>query len=101
MKLRALIVNVLAALVLFALWCVADYFGVKSPDYPANIHRFSGLVWFYPLVPLTTNLILLRKLPDPKRSLCAVALSVASCFLAILFVLFFGIPFHFSIGGHL
>ena len=96
---KIVLVNICALVALVATWCVADYLGVKDPEYPKNIHRYDWAAWFAPLVPFVVNICALRKLTWRKRGLLNVALSVGVCALLVGVLLTFGMWFHFAIGG--
>jgi hypothetical protein len=93
--------NAALLVLFFAVWCVMDYFAVKSPQYPQNCHDNEWVFIFIPLVAAVANLVAQRKLPLIKSLLTAIVASVAVCVAFVAMVLFPGIMFHLSIGGTL
>jgi hypothetical protein len=82
------------ALVQFLIWCVADVFHVRY-----GLRDCKPLVIILPVLVLVSNTWLLR--PQPSWLLLSVCLAVLSTAVAFVLVLYFGVPFHFVIGGRL
>ena len=95
-----MVIDTVLLLMFFVAWCVLDYRLVQSPEYPNNIHSDD---WTFALVPIATlacNLWATRELSRSRRVLYSMLGSLLMCIAFVLFVLVFGIPFHFQIGGH-
>ena len=82
----------------FVLWCVLDYALVRFA--PQHIHSFDWLALLFPFAVGAVGVRVLREDSSARVGLAIVAVVVASI-VAVMLILFFGIPFHFSIGGKL
>jgi hypothetical protein len=52
-----LLLNAVLLVSFFAVWCVLDYFVVKSPQYPQNCHDGEWTLIFIPLLTGVANLV--------------------------------------------
>jgi hypothetical protein len=80
-------------------WCLLDFIFVKFA--PARIHAFDGLFLYFPMAVVAAGFWVFRNLGLAARIGLSMAAALAASVLAILLVLFLGIPFHLSIGGSL
>src|SRR5687768_8860661 len=82
----------------FVLWCALDFVRVRFA--PQHIHSFEWLELLFPFAVGPVGVKVLREDSSPRVGLAIVA-AVAASIVAVMLILFFGIPFHFSIGGKL
>jgi len=82
----------------FVLWCALDFVLVRFA--PRHIHSFEWLELVFPFAVGAVGARILRHDSSPRVGLAIVAAIMASIF-AVVLILFFGIPFHWAIGGKL
>jgi hypothetical protein len=88
-----------AGVTYFLCWCVLDLITVRVLPYPERCGEFD---WTMAVVPFVICVVALEffRSADTRLTLAILATIVALC-LAVLLVVFFGISFHFAIGGSL
>ena len=91
----------LATLMIFAGWCVIDYFAVRQPDYPARVHEHEWIILCLPPPAFLTCYFYGRVLQVPSSFWIAVIATAIAVPLSIPLIAMFGVWFHFSIGGSL
>ena len=84
------------ALAGFALFLCIDYVQVRWVAPGDHIGTLDWLLLIYPLVLFAVDFFVMR-----RRIALAIVGSVLSCEAAVILIVFFGIPFHFAIGGEL
>ena len=82
---------------MFAAWCVLDYVLVRFA--PSRIHDFDWALRLLPFAVGYSSAVVLRHVKVGARVGLSIAAAVLASIAAALLVLFFGLPFHFSIGG--
>lgn len=98
---RVLLLNMLLLVACFVAWCVADYYAVKSPQYPEDVadHDWVGLL--VPVVIGAANYFVQRKRGLKRAIVTAIIAAVVVSVLLVGAIISVGIPFHLSIGGRL
>lgn len=91
----------LATLMIFAGWCVIDYFSVRQPDYPAKVHEHEWIILFLPLPAFLACYFYGRFVQVASSFWIAVVATAIAIALSIPLIAIFGVWFHFSIGGSL
>jgi hypothetical protein len=84
----------LATLMIFAGWCVIDFFAVRQADYPARVHEHEWIILLLPIPAFLACYLFGRVLKVASSFWIAVPLSIP-------LIAIFGVWFHFSIGGRL
>jgi len=83
----------------FVAWCATDFLYVRvKPTWIDDVER---LLLLFPLVVGLVAAVVLRHLRLGPRITLSIAAPVAASVLALLLIVFLGIPFHFWIGGGL
>src|SRR5712691_7000118 len=83
----------------FVAWCILDFVFVRFA--PARIHDFDWVGFLFPVGVGVAGAAFLRHLEVGSRVALSIAAAVLASVGAGVLVLFFGVPFHFSIGGKL
>jgi hypothetical protein len=86
---------------LLVLWCVCDFFTVHSSRYPAGVHDYDSLLPFLLLAPFALDYLACRLFRLAPAWLISIIATLLAIPLGIFLILQFGVPFHWSIGGHL
>jgi hypothetical protein len=83
----------------FVAWCAADwaYVHINAP----LMGSFDWLLLLFPLAVGCTGAAALRHLPSGSRIGLSLLAALLASGVAVALVLFFGLPFHFWIGGRL
>jgi hypothetical protein len=84
---------------MFLGWCVLDYILVRFA--PSRIHDVDSVLFPLPIAVGLAGAAALRHVDVGARVGLSIAAGVLASIAAVVLVLFFGIPFHFSIGGKL
>ncbi len=83
------------------IWCVSDWFFVRgTPEVKERMHAFEFL---YFLFPISAGAVVFKKGKSSSeiRALLAFATTIGFAALCVFWVLVFGVPFHFWLGGTL
>jgi hypothetical protein len=83
----------------FVAWCILDFVLVRFA--PSRIHDFDWLGLLFPVAVGIAGAVSLRHVELGSRLALSIVVAVLASVGAGVLVLFFGIPFHFSIGGKL
>ena len=98
---KAVIANIAAIVLLFVLWCALDYLLVKSSGYPDNLRQWKWLIWIGPGTIIPLNIVMFRHQQLLVQVIMIVAASALSLFVLQYAVVYYGMGFHFYIGGEL
>ena len=94
--------TILLFLAFVATWCMADWVYVRaSQGGKKEIHRAE---WVFLVFPLTAGVVVLKRKKEVSpvsRILLSLGTSIVFGAVCVVWVLYFGIPFHFWLGGGL
>ena len=84
---------------MFMGWCLQDYLLVRFA--PSRIHNFDWVLLLLPIAVAFASAAAFRHVNAAARVSLSIASAILASVAAVLLVFFFGVPFHFSIGGQL